>query len=242
MSTSQTKIPKWVTIIVILMLIGFGAYLIFVLVDKPAKTQGCFDLSDGNLHGWTLDQLYDIDLNKSQIIKDGLHNKSHVKIPFEPFQFTNNAGALSASASSYQISDSTVNNCMFYFVSPDLSEKPEWQTISGFIFDITRNFTSTTGDWYAHNVFAEILVVNISGEEEILFENYIDPDKKSYLSIALLGIPYYFRCLPVELAKDNYNYTIKQLRIGCTVPGFNYNPNVQFSGSWDVTNICPFYD
>lgn len=239
MNTSQTKIPKWVAIILILVLIGFGIYAIILLTDKKTGQEGCFNLNEGTLQGWTLDQLYDIDLNQSQIIKDDKHNKSQVKIPYEPFKLSNNQGVLQAYAPTYQVPDSTVNNCLFYFVSPELSGDPNWQNAAGFRFDITRNFTSSSGDWYGHKVFAEIIVENESGDKEILFENFIDPDKKSYLDISNLGIPYYYRCIPVELSDGIY--TVKQLRIGCILIGYNFNPYVEFNGSWELTNVCPVY-
>ncbi|MCD4731286.1 MAG: hypothetical protein K8R74_11830 [Bacteroidales bacterium] len=239
MNKSQAKIPKWVVTVLILIFIGFGIYTVIFLASKKTGEEGCFSFNDGTIQGWTLDQLYDIDLNQSQIIKDNKHNTSQVKIPYEPFKLSNNPDELLALASVYQVPDSAINNCLFYFVSPELSDNPDWQNITGFRFDITRNFTSTSGDWYGHKVFAEIIVENESGDEEILFENFIDPDKKSYLNISNLGIPYYYRCIPVELSDGIY--TIKQLRIGCILIGYNFNPNIQFNGSWELTNVCPVY-
>lgn len=239
MNTSKAIIPKWVVTVIILLFIGFGIYAVILFTSKRSSEESCFSFNDGTTQGWTLDQLYDIDLNQSQIIKDGKHNTSQVKIPYEPFKFSNNPEGLLADASVYQVPDSTVNNCMFYFVSPDLSDDPNWQNITGYRFDITRSFTSTTGDWYGNKVFAEIIVENESGGKEILFENLIDPDKKSYLDILRLDIPYYFQCKPAELSDGTY--TIKQLRIGCVITGYNYNPYVKFNGSWALTNVCPLY-
>ena len=128
---------------------------------------------------------------------------------------------------------------MFYFVSPELSNDLNWQNAIGFRFGIIRNFTSSSGDWYRYNIFAEMIVENESGEEEILFENFIDPEKKSYLNISNLGIPYYFRCIPVELSDGIY--TVKQLRIGCILNGHNFNPNIQFNGEWKLQYVCPVY-
>jgi hypothetical protein len=228
MNTSKSIIPKWVVTVVSLLFIGFGIYAVILLTSKKTGDEGCYSFNDNTKQGWTLDQLYDIDLNQSQIIKDNLHLMSQVKIPYEPLELTCNQGFLQASTLNYQIPDSLVSNCLFYFVSPDLTGNPDWQEIIGFSFDITRNFTNTSGDRYKYEVFAEIIVENESGDEEILFENFIDPDKKSYLKLSNIGIPYYFRCIPVELANDIY--TIKQLRIGCITPGYNFNPNDQFKG------------
>lgn len=241
MNTSQAKIPKWVVTVIILIFIGFGIYAIILLTSKKSGEEGCFSFNEGTLQGWTLDQLYDIDLNQSQIIKDDKHIKSQVKIPYEPFKLSNNPEELLAHASVYQVPDSTIDHCLFYFVSPELSDDPDWQNIAGFRFDITREFTSSSGDWYTHKVFAEIIVANESGAEEILFENFIDPNKKSHLNIIKKDIPYFFRCIPTELQASSSSYTIKQIRIGCIMMGFNYNPNVQFSGGWKLTNVCPVY-
>lgn len=239
MNTSQAIIPKWVVTVIILIFIGFGIYSVILLTSKKADDEICFSFNDGTLQGWSIDQLYDIDLTQSQIIKDNKHLTSQEKIPFEILELSNNQGLLQASTPNYQVPDSSVNNCLFYFVSPELSDNPNWQNISGFKFDISRSFTSSTGDWYGHKVFAEIKVENKSGNEEILFENLIDPDKKSYLDISMLGVPHYYRCIPRELTEGDYK--IKQLRVGCIIPGFNCNSNVKFLGSWNLTNVCPVY-
>ena len=241
MNTSKAIIPKWVAAVIILIFIGFGIYVIYLLTSKETSEKGCFSFNDGTLQGWTIDQVYDIDLNQSQVIKDNKHNTSQVKIPYEPFELSIKQGVLQAYTPDYQVPDSSVNNCVFYFVSPDLSDNPDWQNIVGFRFDITRTFTSTTGDWYGHKVFAEIITENESGDEEILFENFVDVNKKTYLSITNLDIPYYFQCKPTELNIAGSNYKVKQLRIGCTLIGHNFNPNVQFSGGWELTNVCPVY-
>ena len=237
MKTSQEIIPKWVVAVVILIFIGFGIYAIILLTSKKPAEEGCFSFNKGT-QGWTLDQLYDIDLNQSQIIKDDKHNTSQVKIPYEPFKFSNNPDELIAYPSVYQVPDSTVNNCLFYFVSPVLYDDPNWQNIAGFRFDITRSFTSIPADWYGY-VFAEIIVENESGDEKILFENFIDPDKKSYLDISRLGIPYLYQCIPVELSDGIY--TVKQLRIGCITIGYNLNSYAVFKGSFKLANVCPVY-
>jgi len=239
MNTSQSKIPKWVVTVIILIFIGFGIYAVMLLTSKKTGDEGCFSFNDEKVQGWTLDQLYNIDLSQSQIIKDDKHLKSQVKISYEPLELSCKKGFLQASTPNYQVPDSLVNNCMFYFVSPTLTSDPDWQEIIGFRFDITRNFTSTLGDRYKYEVFAEIIVENENGDEEVLFENFIDPDKKSYLNLSKLGIPYYYRCIPVELS--NNTYTIKQLRIGCIAPGYSFNPNDQFKGGWELTNVCPVY-
>ena len=62
---------------IILIFIGFGIYAIILLTSKKPGEEGCFSFNDGTLQGWTLDQLYDINLNQSQIIKDDKHITSH---------------------------------------------------------------------------------------------------------------------------------------------------------------------
>jgi hypothetical protein len=128
---------------------------------------------------------------------------------------------------------------MFFFVSPDLTDDLDWQNIAGFSFGITRSFTCTSGDWYQYNIFAEIIAEDESGTEVILFENLLDPEKKSYLHLYNVNIPYYKYCIPTELSSSVY--TIKQLRIGCILNGYNFNPNIQFSGGWHLHYVCPIY-
>jgi hypothetical protein len=241
MDISQAKIPKWVALILILLIVGFGIYLVLTFTIKKTDPEGCFHFNDGTLQGWTLDQLYVFDSDQSQKLAIESHEDPQVKIPYEPFELSNIPSVIQAYASTYQIPDSTVEHCKFYFVSPDLSDDPNWQNISGFRFDITREFKSSSGDLYNHKVFAEIIVENESGDEEILFEKIEGPDQKNYMPIRNLDVPYYFGCIPVELSIYSSTYTIKQLRIGCIIIGYNFIPNVQFNGGWELTNVCPVY-
>lgn len=239
MDISQTKIPKWVVAVIIIVFVAFGIYVVTVVKNDQPDEEGCFRFNGTSSYGWTIDQIYDIDINQSQIIKDDLHNKSHTKLPYEPLEILNEDKALLAYTSDWFIPDSMVNNCMFFFVSPDLSDDDNWQNIAGFSFGIARSFTCSSGEWYRYNVFAEIIAEDESGSEVILFENLIDPEKKSYLHLSALNTPNYKHCLPTELASSEY--TIKQVRIGCILNGFNYNPNIKFSGGWYLHYVCPIY-
>lgn len=241
MKTSQSKFPKWVGVILILIIAIVVVYAVMILANKKIGKEGCFSFNNDDTQGWTIDQMYAIDLDLSQDLTIGKHNDPLVKIPYEPFALSGSSQELIAISSTYDVSDSSINHCAFYFVSPVLSDNLAWQDIAGFSFDITREFTSNTGDWYNHKVFAEIIVENKSGGEQILFENFIDPNKKSHLSVTKKNTPYYFRCKPTELETASSNYVIKQIRIGCIMIGFNYNPNVEFNGEWKLTNVCPVY-
>lgn len=241
MKTSQTKFPQWAVVLLILIFIVLVGYTIMILTNKKTDNEDCFSFNDNTLQGWTIDQLYAIDLDLSQDLTIGKHNDPLVKIPYEPFELSTTSEELLAHSSIYNVPDSTINHCAFYFVSPILSNNLDWQDIAGFSFEITREFSSNTGDWYSHKVFAEIIVENKSGAEEILFENFIDPNIKSHLSIEKKNTPYFFGCKPTDLQTSDSNYKIKQIRIGCIMIGFNYNPNVQFSGGWKLTNVCPVY-
>ncbi len=242
MKLSQVTVPKSVALILILLIVLVGGYVVITYGLKKPSTEGCFFFTNGEIQGWTIDQLYAFEEGELRKITVDGPDDPETKIPYEPFELSNIPDMIQAYASEFQITDSTAEHCKFYFTSPDLSEDPNWQDIIGFRFNINREFKSHTIDWYSHKVFAEILAVDENGSEEILHETYFETDEMNYLEIDNFGVPYFFRCIPVELKNPTGKYTIKQLRIGCVIKGFNYNPNVQFKGGWKITNVCPLYN
>jgi len=241
MKSSKQTIPKSLALIIILLFVIAGVYIIVKFALKNPSKEGCFYFINGESQGWTIDQLYTFDSGPAQKVTMESPDDTLVEIPYEPFEFSNTSDMIQAYTSAIQITDSTVEHCKFYFTSPDLSNDPDWQNIIGFRFDIIRDFTGSSGDWYSHKVFAEIFAENESGEEEIFYEKYPDTDQMNYLEIRNLGVPYYFRSIPAELKFPNGDFTIKQVRIGCVIKGFNYNPNLKFNGGWKVSNVCPLY-
>jgi hypothetical protein len=259
---SKDKKWKWVDWdkpVTVLNLIAIFALGVFVLTRSgdqssklsssklsPPKSPGCFDFNDGTTQGWTLEQLY---IAKPAPPPGQQHKKVPSALPkpaggyysYSPFALANhNNIALESQASHYLIADKNVQLCDFFFESPDLSNKTEWQNLAGYCLDVRREFFSPCFD-PPDTCFAQLQVrlIEKATKKPKIFsetENVGGSDQPKFHEIKL-NTPYHFDWKDAVFSDPKY--TVKQIRIRCTVPGYISMGECAFRGSWKIGNVCP---
>ncbi len=183
---------------------------------------GLFDFNDGTTQGWTLDQLY-------------INWNNPVKItPAIGFSLQNSNNKLSVTTGALKTGSLDKNE--FYLESPDLSSNPDWQGITGYSLDITRNLQSWCwGD--APNLFFVQLYLKVidtaDGNKEKQYAEY--GSNFIFHDMNKTGQLYHFSWSPSLLADPRY--VVKKIRLRIMGQG-DQAPECWLHGDWVIDNVA----
>lgn len=235
------KFPK--IIIAVIAAAALGAIITLVVKNtkkssvKPKyQVFGCFEFKDGTVQNWKLGQLYDT--NSSPYTKVKAAKTTPPYTDYTPFALANHQNiGLEASTNLYLVPDSKVKSCDIYFESPDLTKNKDWQNIKGFELDLRREFFSPCGD-NPSSFTAQLQMKVIDSANKEHHKGEYDPSTGKFIFHTIkLNTPYHFKWEPPFLTEESY--TVKQVRIRCTMPGYISTGECFYRGKWKIGNVCP---
>lgn len=236
------KWPKQVAIIGLLAIIVIaGAYLL--TLKKPP---GCFKFDDGTTQNWTLDQLYDTNSDPYQ------------KLSYAPFSLANHQNiALEATAPNFMITDKNVKSTDIYLVSPDISKDPDWNGVTGYSFDIRREFTSRCYGDFPDLFFTQPQLMVVDNANNAKIHYYAEPvnatsNTMKFHEIRNSNAPYHILYpFTPDMKVDSKVLTSSTgellmpsdcevyLRIRIIMTGYIEDGECLYKGTWKIGNVCP---
>ncbi len=183
---------------------------------------GSYDFNDGTTQGWTIDQMYVTATQQKYTPASGyvLGNINNTLAPYT-------SALLHGSTS----------NCEFFLESPDVSSNPDWQNLTGYSIEVTRNMTSPCwGDfpdlWYVQ--LQAKVIDTADGNKEKLFAEH---DGSNFVFHEIYSTYQLYPIIWSDWSLPSPQYIIKQIRLRILGPGDVSPGECWYRGNWQVDNI-----
>ncbi|MEJ2636700.1 MAG: right-handed parallel beta-helix repeat-containing protein [Calditrichia bacterium] len=195
--------------------------LLLIFLSASAYGAGSFNFNDGTVQGWTLDQMY-------------VTSSQEKFTPVIGYTLMNSSNALAAYSGSLLIGRSEQND--IYLESPDLSSNSDWQGITGYSVEVTRNLYSPcwgdVPDLFYFQLQMKVIDTE-DGNAEKLFAEY-DGSNFVFHEIRTTGQLYQFTWEPSWLTDPRY--IVKAIRFRITGPG-DVTTECWYRGDWSIDNV-----
>ena len=234
---------KWFTALVALAVISWAAFQGFDFATQQAGYGGCFRFNDGTTQGWNLDQLYDTSNGKQ--IASAQPGSPPTYLNYTPFALGNHGNiALQASSGLFAVPDPAVKDADFFFESPDLAKRADWQGINGYRLDLRRDFTAPCGE-PKNRFFAQLqmeLIDKATGKSHYIAPKSANGKDFLFHEIQLATPTQHEFVWGNQVTVDGKTlgksgYTVKSIRIRHTMPARNIT-ECWYSGTWRIGNVC----